>query len=480
MTQTHPSTETITGVRIDGRPVPADQSWHATVTEPATGRELAHLSGGGKAEAHAALDSAARAERTWAETPVATRAAILRAIAADLRAEPDQLAVPTSRETGKRIAEARAEVELSAAFFDWFADAIRARSGQSHAVVPGLRHEVITRPLGIVAVLTPWNFPLSIPARKIAPALAAGCPVLFKPSEVAPASALRLAEIVETHVPAGVLNTVLGDPAEISGTWLDDRRVRGLTFTGSTRVGRLLAAQTAPRFTRNVLELGGNAPFVVLDGADLRHAVDVLAVAKFRNNGQSCIAAQQVWVPERHVGEFADAFAKVADELVLGDPLDPDTTLGPLALPDDPARIAEVAQEAEASGATVVTSKAGLPEHGHFARPMLCVEPSVDSRAVTEEIFGPMTTLRGYRDVDDVITATREDQYGLGGYVVGEPVRATEVAQALDVGIVGVNNATPNTPLVPFGGLKHSGLGCEGAQAGLEAFLTRHTTAVKA
>lgn len=384
-----------------------------------------------------------------------------------------------SRETGKRLAESRAEVGLSAAFFEWFADAIRSRSGASHSVVPGLRHEVIQRPLGIVAVLTPWNFPLSIPARKIAPALAAGCPVLFKPSEVAPASALRLAEIVEAHVPAGVVGTVLGDPAEVSGTWLEDPRVRGLTFTGSTRVGRLLAAQTTPNFTRNVFELGGNAPFVVLDDADPARAADVLAVAKYRNNGQSCIAAQQVWVPQHLVDDFAAAFLRVTGELVLGDPLDPDTTLGPLALPGDPARIAEIAQDAARSGADVHTGDVALPDRGHFARPVLCVNPA-GGRAVEEEVFGPLATIRGYTDLGEVVTATRADPCGLGGYVIGEPVRATAVAQALDVGIVGVNNATPNAPVVPFGGLKHSGLGWEGGQIGLDAFLTWHTTAVGA
>lgn len=481
MTTTN-TVHTVAGVRINGTPVEPTRAWRVAVTEPATGGDLAQLVGGGKAEALAALEATARAEHQWGDTAVAARAESLRAIAADLRAEPgaEQLAVMISRETGKRLAEARAEVGLSAGFFEWFADAIRTRHGQSHAVVPGIRHEVIQRPLGIVAVLTPWNFPLSIPARKIAPALAAGCPVLFKPSEVAPTSALRLAEIVEAHTPAGVVNTVLGDPAEVSASWLNDPRVRGLTFTGSTRVGRLLATQTAANFTRNVLELGGNAPFVVLDDADPDQAAHVLAIAKYRNNGQSCIAAQQVWVPHRLVDAFVNAFVEVTNELVLGDPLDPSTTLGPLALHSDPQRVNEIAQDAAASGATLLTSTSELPMKGYFARPVLAVEPRRDSRAVTEEIFGPMATLHGYQDVSDVINATRAHQHGLGGYVIGDPIRATAVAQALDVGIVGVNNATPNTPSVPFGGLKHSGLGWEGGHAGLDMFLTQHTTAVSA
>ncbi|MDI2030205.1 aldehyde dehydrogenase family protein [Saccharopolyspora sp. TS4A08] len=481
MTTTGTEVEALVGARINGQPVRPARPWRTTVIEPATGDPLFELVGGGATEARVVLDEAERAERGWAETAPAARAEALRGIASALRSDPEAegLAVLISRETGKRIAESRAEVGLSAAFFEWFADAIRSRSGASHSVVPGLRHEVIQRPLGIVAVLTPWNFPVSIPARKIAPALAAGCPVLFKPSEVAPASALRLAEIIEAHVPAGVVGTVLGDPAEVSGTWLDDPRVRGLTFTGSTRVGKLLAAQTAANFTRNVFELGGNAPFVVLDDADPVRAADVLAVAKYRNNGQSCIAAQQVWVPQHLVDDFTAAFLRVTGELVLGDPLDPDTTLGPLALPGDPARIAEIAQDAARSGADVVTSDVTLPDRGHYARPVLCVNPA-GGRAVEEEVFGPLATVRSYTDLGEVLAATSADRCGLGGYVIGEPVRATAVAQALDVGIVGVNNATPNAPVVPFGGLKQSGLGWEGGQIGLDAFLTWHTTAVGA
>lgn len=471
--------ETLAGVRIDGKEVEADAPWETTVTEPATGAELARLAGGGEREARAALDAAARAERDWGESPVAARAEALRAIAAELRAQPiaERIAVTITRETGKRLAEARAEVELSAAFFVWFADAIRAKAGTIHSVAPGLRHEVVQRPLGIVAVLTPWNFPVSIPARKIAAALAAGCPVLFKPSEVAPASALLLAEIVDKHVPAGVVGTVLGEPAEVSAVWLDDPRVRGLTFTGSTRVGRLLATRTAPRFTRNVMELGGNAPFVVLDDAELSHAVELLAGAKFRNNGQSCIAAQQVWLPHRHLDAFVEKFAAIGDRLVLGDPLDSRTTLGPLALAGDPGRIERAADEAESRGATIVRSTAEMPARGHFARPTLCVNPPADSRVVSEEIFGPLATVRGYADLDEVLEATRANQLGLGGYVIGEPARAAAVARALDVGIVGVNTATPNIPQVPFGGLKHSGIGWEGGEAGLDVFLTQHVTA---
>ncbi|AXK31866.1 aldehyde dehydrogenase family protein [Streptomyces armeniacus] len=470
-------TRTLSGVRIDnGTPEPQSPAPHELV-DPATGAAWATVVYGGEAEARRALDSAARVLPAWAALPAGRRAAALRAIAADLREDglTARLAGLITRETGKRIAEARAEVGLSAAFFEWFADAVSGRAERAWSHVPGLRHEVGERALGVVAVLTPWNFPVSIPARKIAPALAAGCPVLFKPSEVAPASALCLAEVVERHVPSGVVSTVVGEPAAISDVWLADRRVRGLTFTGSTRVGRLLAAAVAPRFTRSVFELGGNAPFVVLEDADLDLAVETLMVAKYRNNGQSCIAANQVWAPRRSADELAARFSRASDRLVLGDPADEATTLGPLALPTDPARVESLVDSA---GGDVWRAATPVPEAGNFTRPAVSVRPLRDSELVREEIFGPAVSVLEYDALDEVLEAVAAGPYGLGGYVVGAPRRAAEVARALDVGIVGVNTGSPNTPQVPFAGLKDSGTGVEGSHLGLEAFLAPQTVAV--
>jgi succinate-semialdehyde dehydrogenase / glutarate-semialdehyde dehydrogenase len=311
--------------------VEAAEPYITPVLEPSTGAEVAKLVGGGSAEALAALQAARNAYPTWENTKPTQRATLLRAIAAKLRDADVELELATliSTETGKRIAEARGEVALSAQFFDWFATAIATDSADRWNVVPGLEHLVSKHPLGLVAVVTPWNFPVSIPARKIAAALAAGCPILFKPSEVAPASALRLAELIEAHVPTGLINTVCGDGPAIVDTWLADPAVRGLTFTRSTRVGATLAASAASRFVRCVLELGGNAPFIVLDDAELARAVELLLIAKYRNNGQSCIAANQVWVPTKQLDQFTAAFLAASNELTLGDPLDERTTLGP-------------------------------------------------------------------------------------------------------------------------------------------------------
>src|SRR5579875_454769 len=447
----------MTAVRIDGALTEPAGPIAIEIIEPATGKVVAELAGGGAQDAAHALDITAAAFPAWSQTAVTARAQVLRRIAADLRDPVTAAAMATliARETGKRLAEATAEVGLSAGFFDWFAAAAETRHDELWDRVPGIRHEVTQHPLGVVAVVTPWNFPVSIPARKIAAALAAGCAVLFKPSEVAPSPALLLAEIADRHLPPGVMSTVAGDPKPIVATWLDDRRVRGLSFTGSTRTGRELAHQAATHLIPSVLELGGNAPFLVLDDADLTAAVEMLMVAKYRNNGQSCIAANHVWVPQDKLAEFTGLYTVASEALVLGDPLDEQTTLGPLALPTDPGRIEALAQAAAGQGARIVTTGQAVPGTGHFAAPVLCLDAPDDAAIVTGEIFGPAISIRGYRDVDDVLAATRRLDLGLGGYVAGaDTSRTIAVARELDVGIVCVNNGTPNTPSIPFGGLK--------------------------
>lgn len=476
MTTTHPAS----GCRIPGVERP-DQPWPVEVLEPATGEVLAAYVGGGQADAARAVDVAAAALPDWSATPAARRAAALLAIAAELRdpAVAEELAVLTARETGKRLAEARAEVGMSAGFCEWFAAAVQGRRDETLRAVPGIRHEVDARPLGVVAVSTPWNFPLSIPARKIAAALAAGCTVLFKPSEVAAGAALGFADIVARHVPKGVVCTMLGDGADVTNAWLDDHRVRGISFTGSTRVGLLVAERARAGLTRCILELGGNAPLVVLDDADPARAVELINGAKYRNNGQSCIGANTVWVPENLRDSIVDGLLAAAGKLILGDPLDPATTLGPLALPTDPGRVEELAKEAENLGATVHRPDIAVPDRGHFARPVIAVDPPRTARMVAEESFAPVLPVLTYRDITEVIEATRADPLGLAGYVAtGDPERGRQVAEALDVGIAGVNTATPNTPGVPFGGRKLSGVGIEGGQAGLDAFLAPQTIAV--
>lgn len=470
----------VRGVRIHGQQAPL-APWPVTVSEPATGAAMVEVAGGGAADATAAADAASAALANWSGTPQVFRARALLEIARELR-RPEvaaELAETTARGTGKRLAEAHAEIGMSAGFFEWFAAALHPRTGTTVHAVPGIRHEVHSRPLGVVAVSTPWNFPVSIPARKIAAALAAGCTVVFKPSEVAGEAALRLASLIEDRLPPGVLSTLIGEPRTITAALLADQRVRGISFTGSTAVGRAIAAQAVPHLTRCVLELGGNAPFVVLADADPTRAAQLLAQAKYRNNGQSCIAANTAWVPAHLLDRVVDELRTITDGLVSGDPLEDATSLGPLALPGDPARIEDLVADAGRHGARVLRGAGAVPAKGHFVRPALCVEPAREARVVTEESFGPVLAVLGYDDIEDVLGHTRRSELGLAGYVVGsDTARAAEVARALDVGIVGVNTATPNTPQIPFGGLKSSGIGWEGGQAGLDAFLAPQSVAV--
>lgn len=435
---------------------------------------------GGTADAEAAVDAAAQALPMWSGLSVDERSAALRRIADELSVAADSgWPELICRETGKRLAEARAELGMSATYFRVFADLAEEQRSERFDAVPGHLHTTDTRPVGVVAALSPWNFPVSIPARKIAAALAAGCTVVAKPSELAPLSSLVLAAAIEQHLPAGTVNTVLGPPADIVEPWLADPRLGAVTFTGSTRVGRLVAAGAAPRFLRTVLELGGCAPFVVLPDADPEQAAAVLMVAKFRNNGQSCIAANQIFIAEEIAGDVVDALTAAVDDLVIGDPRLDGTGLGPLAPAGDPDRMRALVADATGRGAQVTTGPRDLPQQGHFVAPTVLTGVDPASPVATEEIFGPVAAVQTFRDVDSVLDAHYATGYGLAGYVCAGDVGAAQaVAERFRAGIVGINTGTPNYPGVPFGGTGLSGLGYEGGRLGLQEFQHIRTTTV--
>ncbi|MGI8880240.1 MAG: aldehyde dehydrogenase family protein [Jatrophihabitans sp.] len=475
-----PNVSTLLGVRRTGGEVQPVRPCPVDVTNPASGELYATVIGGGRDDAMLALDAADGAYDSWRQVPDVQRAAALRRIADRLQTEAGgDLPSIITAETGKRLAESRAELEFSAAYFRWFAAMADGARSQRWRVRPDLNHHVTAKPVGIVAVMTPWNFPVSIPARKVAPALAAGCSVVFKPSEVAPVSGLRFAELVEAELPTNVLTTVVGPAEHISAAWTADKRVRAISFTGSTRIGRILAGQAAGDFKRMILELGGKASFIVLADADVTTAVESLLVAKYRNNGQSCIAADSVFVAAELYDRFVEQFLSAASSLQLGDPMLATTTLGPMALPSDPARVAALASDAESAGAELARPTVGVPDTGYFAPPVICLRPPPQSRIAQEEIFGPLLTISAFVDVADVIRRTNIGRMGLAGYVVGSNIAAAQqIASQLDIGIAGINTGTPNTPQVPFGGTKDSGLGYEGGAAGLDAFLHYQTVAV--
>lgn len=469
MTDSHP------GNRIAGRM--SDGPDHHQIRDLTTGAVTGIVAGGGHDEARRAVDAAAQ----WVgRLSLDDRAALLRAVAVNLRSQADELADLVVDETGKRLPEAQAEVEFSARYFDTFADLVPELVERRYEHLPGVTHVVTPTPIGIVAVLTPWNFPLSIPARKIGPAIAAGCGIVFKPSELAPRSGLRLAKLADGAAgEPGLVNVVCGSPESTVAPWLDDPRVRSVTFTGSTRVGHILGEQCGARGIRYTSELGGDAPLVVLPDADLDHALDVLSVAKYRNNGQSCIAANQVWVPQTRLDEFADAFVERSRTLIIGDPRDAVTGLGPLAPAGDPDRIAGLAKRAHDAGASVTEAGTIPAGDGHWSPPYVCVSSSGEQPLAGEEVFGPLTQLAGYPDLDHVKTRVAASPYGLAAYVVGQDTEAANaLAASFDVGIAGINTAGPNTPQVPFSGRKGSGLGYEGSLLGVEEFVAYQTRAV--
>lgn len=472
----------VAGVRIAGRTVTPIEGTSFEVVEPATGAPIARVEGGGARDAMRAAEVAGEAFAGWGGTPALERARVLRRIAdaVDGLAE-GSLAEIVTRETGKRLEEARAEIRFSARYFEWFADVISTSPGQVWDVVPGVRHFVRWRPLGVVAVMTPWNFPVSIPARKIAPALAAGCTVVFRPSQYTPQSSLGLVAGIEHLLPPGVLNTVSGRAGTVSNSWLDDPRVAGLSFTGSTEVGRHLAAEAGRRLKMATLELGGRAPFVVCADADLEQAVEALVVAKYRNNGESCIAANNVWVHQSLWEEFVPAYLERNEKARVGNPLEDDVDLGPVRKAEDVSRLEALAEEAGEAGAEVVVGGGDAPEEGFYVRPTVCLEPPPSLRVWRDEVFGPLTPIRPFASLEEVVEDSNASHYGLAGYVMSrDEDGALDLASRLEIGLVGINLSTPNTPQIPFGGLKASGFGgYEGGWAGLEPFIEYQSIAVR-
>jgi succinate-semialdehyde dehydrogenase / glutarate-semialdehyde dehydrogenase len=462
----------IPGSFVGGRWLTADD--HIDVRNPADGSVLAEIGYGGKAEADQAADAAAAAFASWSSTTGRQRADILLETSRLLRERADEIGLRLARESGKRLPEAVAEVQFSAEYFRWFAEEVRRPSG--HVLsneLPGRRQATLRRPAGVVAALTPWNFPVSIPARKLAPALAAGCTIVLRVSEKAPLAATDLIRcLVDSGLPDGVVNLVLGPAAEQTEMLLNHPAVRVVSFTGSTGVGRLVMSQASRRIVRPLLELGGDAAFVVFDDADIERAVEGAMVGKFRNNGQSCIAANRFFVHERVYDEFRDRFAAAVDAMAIGDPTgSPVPDLGPLIDHDRVAAVQAMVDEAENAGARRVTASVAVPEGGAYLAPALFEDVPAGVGLAEQEIFGPVAGLFRFRDEDEVLARANATEMGLAGYFYTRDLgRAWRMAERLEVGIVGCNNALPGSVFGPMGGVKQSGLGREGADVALGEF----------
>lgn len=444
------------------------------VTDPADGSLVGTVGWGTPADARRAADAAARAFTGWADRPARQRADVLLDASRLIIDRKDAIARLLAREAGKRLPEAVAEVAFSAEYFRWFAEEARRPHGDLLASeAPGRRHLTLRRPTGVVASLTPWNFPCSIQARKLAPALAGGCTVVARVSEKAPLAVTEMIRcLTDAGVPGGAVNLVHGPAREMTQELLSHPAVRVVTFTGSTGVGREIMAASAARIVRPMLELGGDAAFTVFDDADLDAAVEGALIAKFRNTGQSCVAANRFLVQDGVYDEFVSRLVERVDAMTLGNGLaDPCPDLGPVIDQVRVTAIGGVVQQALDKGARLLTRDVSLPAGGCYVAPALLADVPGDVALGREEVFGPVAGVFRFHTEEEAVARANTTQMGLAGYVwSADASRCWRVAEQLEVGILGVNDALPSVVFAPMGGVKQSGLGREGARLGMEEF----------
>jgi len=443
------------------------------VVNPVDGSVVGSVGYGGADLARAATDAAAAAFPAWAETPARERGDRLRRAADLIAGRAEEIGTLLAREAGKRRPEAVAEVAFSAEYFRWFAEEARRPAGQVYPQeVRDRRHLSIRRPAGVVASLTPWNFPCSIQARKLAPALAAGCSVVARASEKAPLAVTEMVRcLTEAGLPPGVVNLVHGPAAEVTDAVLRHPALRVVSFTGSTGVGKRIMKTAADRVVRPLLELGGDAPFLVFEDADLDAAVDGAMVAKFRNTGQSCIAANRFLVHEQVFDEFVARFGARIDAMTVGDGLaDPVPDLAACIDGDRVRAVEAMVDEALDKGARKVTRDVELPA-GAFCAPALLVDVPDGTGLACDEVFGPVAAVFPFSTEEEALERANDTEMGLAGYFYSRDAsRVWRVSEQLDVGILGVNNPLPTVAFAPMGGTKQSGIGREGSSLGLEEF----------
>ena len=455
----------------------ADGRWF-DVTDPATNAAFARVPDSGAADARAAVDVAHAALPAWRAVPAKQRAQILKRWNDLVLAHQDDLGRLISREQGKPLAEGRGEVAYAASYIEWFAEeATRANGDVIPAPVPGRRMLALKEPVGVVAAITPWNFPAAMIARKIAPALAAGCTVVCKPAEDTPLTSLALVRLAEeAGVPAGVLSIVTASrerTPEVVDVWLDDARVRKITFTGSTPVGKHLARRSADTLKKLSLELGGNAPFIVFDDADLDAAVDGLMAAKFRNGGQTCVCPNRVYVQAGVHDRFVEKLAARVAALKVGPATDPASQIGPMINARAVDKILRHVEDAVRRGARIVTGGRRLAELGpNYVAPTVLVDADATMDCACEETFGPVAPVTRFNTEAEVIAAANDTPYGLAAYFYSTDARRIwRVTSALESGLVGVNEGALAAEAAPFGGVKESGYGREGSVHGLDDYL---------
>lgn len=459
---------------IDGRWRDASSGETLGVTNPANGQQLGSVPKMGAEETREAIDAAARALPAWRALTARERATILRRWFDLMMEHQDDLARLMTLEQGKPLAEAKGEIGYAASFIEWFAEEGKRIYGDT---IPGHQADkrllVIKQPIGVTAAITPWNFPSAMITRKAGPALAAGCTMVLKPASQTPFSALALAELANrAGIPEGVFNVVTGSASEVGNELTGNPLVRKLSFTGSTEIGRQLMEQCAKDIKKVSLELGGNAPFIVFDDADLDKAVEGALASKFRNAGQTCVCANRLYIQNGVYDRFAEKLQQAVSKLQIGDGLQPNVTIGPLIDEKAIAKVQEHIADALDKGARVATGGKSHELGGNFFQPTILVDVPSDAKIAKEETFGPLAPLFRFKDEADVIAQANDTEFGLAAYFYARDLgRVFRVGEALEYGIIGINTGLISTEVAPFGGVKSSGLGREGSKYGIEDYL---------
>lgn len=463
---------------IDGEWTKAASGRTLGIINPATEEIITEVPYGGREDAQRAVAAASRAFPDWAAKTAYERAQVLEKTGALLRERTEEIARVLSMEEGKTLPESRAEITNSAANFEWMAEEGKRAYGQIiPQSVPNKRHWTLKHPVGVCATIAPWNFPVLLQARKIAPALAAGCTVVARPASQTPLSTMELIRcLVDAGAPAGVVNLVTGPPNETTPVFMEERAVRKISFTGSTEVGKELMRQAAGQMKRLSLELGGHAPVIVFPDVDVETAARVTAIGKFRNMGQVCISPTRIYIHDQIRKDFTEAAVEISRSLKIGNPLDAETQIGPLFESRNVEKTIGFIQDATAKGARVLTG-GRKPEgeayrRGYYFEPTVLTDIQPEMRLTCEETFGPIMPLMRFDTVEEALQAANDTNYGLAAYVMTRDLTtAIRMAEGLEYGIIGINDTVPATAQCPFGGMKESGIGREGAREGLEAYL---------
>ncbi len=445
------------------------------VLNPATDEVLTQVANATAADAITALDAACAVQESWAATPARERGEILRSVFETIIDKADDIATLMTLEMGKVVAESMGEVKYGAEFFRWFAEEAVRIGGRFTPSPAGTGRIVVTKqPVGPCYAITPWNFPLAMGTRKIGPALAAGCTMIVKPAQETPLTMLLLAKLIgEAGLPKGVLSVLPSNqPREVTTALMEDGRLRKMSFTGSTGVGKALLKQSADALLRTSMELGGNAPFVVFDDADVDAAVEGAMLAKMRNGGEACTAANRLYVATPLIDDFTDKFVKKMGEMTLGNGLDPSSKLGPLVNPKQVQSVQELVDDAVEKGATVAVGGQAPGGPGNFYPATVLTNVPPNARILKEEVFGPVAPIVGFDTEEEGIAAANDTEYGLAAYIFTQSLdRALRVAESVNAGMVGVNRGVISDPAAPFGGVKESGFGREGGIEGIDEYL---------